>query len=293
MTSRQARKQRRAEERAARKAEQKLDRAPGFVSQPLPPVSPELLEEFGPELIAEPRAARARVHRRIEANRENAQHSTGPITPEGKAICSRNALKHGLASGALIIAGEDPAEFEALRKTLLEEHAPTDETEKLLVIKMAQSWWLSQRALRLQEQCFTSDGDVDTKRLSLMLRYQSTHDRQFFKSLSELRALRKARLQQARVGSVSQTARSSRPDIGSISQPSTQTGISRLEPLGESLEAVTNSRPGAVNEAPGVVGTSDSVSQIATIPARTRGSDSQVEDLLAFFSQDLGTPIAA
>jgi len=34
---------------------------------------------------------------RIHANRLNAQKSTGPRTPQGKAVVSQNALKHGLA----------------------------------------------------------------------------------------------------------------------------------------------------------------------------------------------------
>lgn len=36
----------------------------------------------------------------IEARRQNAQHSTGPKTEEGKAASSRNAWQHGLYSGA-------------------------------------------------------------------------------------------------------------------------------------------------------------------------------------------------
>jgi hypothetical protein len=39
--------------------------------------------------------------------------STGPRTAAGKAISSQNALKHGLASGRLIIEGEDPADYQA------------------------------------------------------------------------------------------------------------------------------------------------------------------------------------
>jgi hypothetical protein len=49
-----------------------------------------------------------------EANRINAQKSTGPRTDEGKQRSSQNALKHGLLAKRSVIPGEDPAEFDAL-----------------------------------------------------------------------------------------------------------------------------------------------------------------------------------
>ena len=88
--------------------------------------------------------------------------------------------------------GEDPADFEALRNALFEEHEPANTTEELLINEMAQSYWLSQRALRLQNECFTSDG-VDAKRLSLFLRYYTTHERAFHKALNTLLKLKKER----------------------------------------------------------------------------------------------------
>ncbi len=43
------------------------------------------------------------------ANRANAQHSTGPRSPEGKAIVSQNAVKHGVLAQAAIPRGLEPS----------------------------------------------------------------------------------------------------------------------------------------------------------------------------------------
>ena len=47
------------------------------------------------------------------ANQENAQHSTGPRTAEGKQRSSQNALKHGLCALDPLIPGEDPRRIPA------------------------------------------------------------------------------------------------------------------------------------------------------------------------------------
>src|SRR5690242_18812739 len=45
--------------------------------------------------------------RQVEANRRNAQLSTGPVTEEGKARSRSNALKHGLAAETLLMPGDE------------------------------------------------------------------------------------------------------------------------------------------------------------------------------------------
>src|ERR1035437_4389814 len=46
-----------------------------------------------------------------KSNRQNAQHSTGPKTPEGKAAIRFNALTYGLRTRATILERENAADY--------------------------------------------------------------------------------------------------------------------------------------------------------------------------------------
>ena len=218
MTARELRTRRRAEERKARKSQsvggRLLSHAGLEPRQPsesasAPPnsapthldlgVSPETLEEFGPEFIAHANAIRDHVHgqatQRLAARSDAPTipgQSTGPRTSTGKATSSRNSFKHGLASGAIVVPGENPAAFDALLADLTADHAPANSTEELLVHEVAQSYWLMNRATRLQNSCFTGD-EVDCKQLALFLRYRTTYERAFHKALGTLIRLKKQR----------------------------------------------------------------------------------------------------
>ena len=79
-----------------------------------------------------------------------------------------------------------------LVKRLRAEHQPTIAFETDLIEKMAQHFWLAQRAVLLQEICFdreTPHCDCQ-KQLALYLRYQTTHERAFERCVKELRSLR-------------------------------------------------------------------------------------------------------
>ena len=43
----------------------------------------------------------------------NAEKSTGPRSPEGKAAAAQNARKHGFAGGRVVIADEDKEAYQA------------------------------------------------------------------------------------------------------------------------------------------------------------------------------------
>ena len=88
--------------------------------------------------------------RQIEANRLNAQHSTGPTTPEGRAAVRLNGLKYGLYAETLILPGEDPADFETLLDRLDAEHQPATPTEELFVSQIAMASWRRLRVQRME-----------------------------------------------------------------------------------------------------------------------------------------------
>lgn len=92
--------------------------------------------------------------KQIEANRKNALVSTGPVTPEGKALVSQNAVKHGIfANDLLITAGdgkEDEQEYRELLDGLISSLNPFGQLECLLVEKIAVDYWRLRRVLRFE-----------------------------------------------------------------------------------------------------------------------------------------------
>jgi hypothetical protein len=75
--------------------------------------------------------------KKLEANRRNAQLSTGPTSPEGRKAVSRNAVTHGLRARHVVTLAERPAEFLELWADLEAEWDPQTHTERFLVEQMA------------------------------------------------------------------------------------------------------------------------------------------------------------
>ncbi len=134
---------------------------------------------------------RAATQAQIQANRQNATHSTGPQSETGKATVSQNRTTHGLNYNAAtfqVLPCENQIDYNALLEQLQEEHEPETPTEHLLVLSMAQHRWLLDRATRLQDTCFDPiTGELtNEKRFSLYQRYATTHERAFHKCLATL-----------------------------------------------------------------------------------------------------------
>jgi hypothetical protein len=71
--------------------------------------------------------------RQIEANRRNAQKSTGPTSVTGKARSSMNALKTGIHAKSLVLPSENIAELEELVEDSYRSFNPTTPEARSLV----------------------------------------------------------------------------------------------------------------------------------------------------------------
>jgi hypothetical protein len=88
----------------------------------------------------------------IEANRRNAQKSTGPKTERGKACVRCNALKHGMAALTImpVLPQEDPKELEDKTQQAITATKPRDPFEHDMVCRAVRLSWLIDRAERAE-----------------------------------------------------------------------------------------------------------------------------------------------
>jgi len=147
--------------------------------------------------------------RQLNANRRNAQLSTGPRTANGRAAVSLNALRHGLTAQTAVLPNEDPEEFRELRDAFFDEHQPAGPTETLLVEQMAMSAWRLRRLRALETGLFNvrisqlrdDDSDppldplarafaYDNRDIESLSRYETRIERSFYRALHELQRLR-------------------------------------------------------------------------------------------------------
>jgi len=154
--------------------------------------------------------------KQIGANRRNAQKSTGPKTPEGKARVSRNALRHGLTAENAVIEGEDESEYNDFQADFYDHLQPQGPVEAHLVQEIATAAWRLRRIHIIETGVFNlrfidleEDIEEDYKNLTPqtrtaivyrddtrgpntldnLSRYQARAERTFYKALHELERL--------------------------------------------------------------------------------------------------------
>ncbi len=164
------------------------------------------------------------TEKQTEANRLNAQKSTGPKTPEGKEKVSQNAITHGLTAFRPVLANENPEEYTLFRDDFIRHHAPVGILEESLAHRAADTLWRLQRAQdyetavlntliteaqnpQADDVCHSREGgnpDLlgqvllddfrQTHCLEKIQKYEMAIERSFFRTLKELRRLQSLRI---------------------------------------------------------------------------------------------------
>src|SRR6266851_7243160 len=129
---------------------------------------------------------------RLEANAANAQHSTGPRTPEGRARSSQNSRTHGLAARDLVIAPEEREEFEELLNGYQTDVQPQGAAQQSVFELLVGAAWNLRRIRRMEVRAcsdITLTAEKLEKDLDRLVRYKTCIERTFHRSLKELKAL--------------------------------------------------------------------------------------------------------
>jgi hypothetical protein len=151
------------------------------------------------------------TQKQILANRANALHSTGPITPEGKKIASQNSTRHGMLAQTVVLEGESKDRFEEVLNGYIALIKPRSDAETALVETMTIARWKQMRIWGIEKAGFQLEMSressahganatrgyltfkrlADTSRvLDLTHRYDTGYERQFCRAYAFLLKLR-------------------------------------------------------------------------------------------------------
>jgi hypothetical protein len=92
--------------------------------------------------------------KQIAANRNNALHSTGPRTEEGKRRSSLNACRHHLTGQVTTMTEEDRAAHDRFSKALIQSLAPEGAMELQLAQRIATESWRLNRASAIEDNLY-------------------------------------------------------------------------------------------------------------------------------------------
>ena len=89
----------------------------------------------------------------LRANRENAQHSTGPKSPQGKAISSHNRLTHSFRTDFLVFQSTDEfGAYQICRRDFYTIYQPETYMELAHFEMMMNNYWKYMRALSMESR---------------------------------------------------------------------------------------------------------------------------------------------
>jgi hypothetical protein len=100
--------------------------------------------------------------KQIEANRRNAEDSTGPRSKAGKQRSSRNAIRHGLTAETVIEPLEDAADYAAFEEAIAASFDPETAVERELILRLASLLWRLRRTTSIETALFQIKREHDS-----------------------------------------------------------------------------------------------------------------------------------
>jgi hypothetical protein len=98
-----------------------------------------------------------RTKHQSETSRQNGAKSHGPVTAEGQAQSSKNALKHGLTAAVVVLPHENQEEFNQLVKHYVHDFRPANQSQQDLVETLAATRWRMNRLVSLETHLFEQE----------------------------------------------------------------------------------------------------------------------------------------
>ena len=141
---------------------------------------------------------------KLAANAANAQSSTGPRTPEGKARSAQNARSHGLNCSEVVVAPEEREIFADFVEAYQQDLQPEGALELTLFNQIVHSAWNIRRVHILETALFDgttdplADENCDAK-LDRLARYAKRFENTLLRATRELRTVQTNRSQRASV----------------------------------------------------------------------------------------------
>jgi hypothetical protein len=133
----------------------------------------------------------------LEANRANAQLSSGPKTEEGKRTSSANAIKSGLSAAKLYIRAEEQDEFNELLQLLTDQLKPAGIMQCQFFDLILHASWNIHRCMfleaKLQSETSLDDAMLDdelARKIDRLWRYKRTHETTLRQATAEFRKLK-------------------------------------------------------------------------------------------------------
>jgi len=95
------------------------------------------------------------ANNRAEINRQNATHSTGPVTTEGKRRASLNAVRHGLTGQTVVLPSDDLSAYQESCRQFHDELKPLGLLEIKAVQTIADTHWRLDRIRAMENNLFS------------------------------------------------------------------------------------------------------------------------------------------